>query len=117
MMEIFKTKFSLETNVKPYKKDVCFHLECKLKLFEQVDEEELGEAKEEQEATSQEGKDGEPRDQNRGQQDPQTEGEAQMVTEGEAVMENIIQRPPETYFHTLMPDQGDSFLYYLIYTV
>lgn len=30
-----------------------------------------------------------------------------MVTEGELVLESVVQRPPETFFHTLMPDEGD----------
>ncbi|KAK8382122.1 hypothetical protein O3P69_015232 [Scylla paramamosain] len=74
----------------------------------EVEEEELGEAGEEKKATSQEGKNEEQREQRQGKQDPQAEGEAQIVTEGETVLENIIQRPPETYFHTLMPDQDEE---------
>ncbi|XP_045137299.1 midasin-like isoform X1 [Portunus trituberculatus] len=73
----------------------------------EVDEEEL-EAGEEKKATSQEGKDEEKKEQSQGKQDPQAEGEAQIVTEGETVLENVIQRPPETYFHTLMPDQDEE---------
>ncbi|CAL4138118.1 unnamed protein product, partial [Meganyctiphanes norvegica] len=38
------------------------------------------------------------------------EGETRMDTEGEAVLESIVQRPPESFFHTLL-DMEDTSLF------
>ncbi|KAK8720293.1 hypothetical protein OTU49_013436 [Cherax quadricarinatus] len=77
-------------------------------LLETPMEDEEENLAEEKEAVSQDNKKKENHDRSQGKGDPQGEGEAQMVTEGEAVLESTMQRPPETYFHTLILSENEE---------
>ncbi|KAK3879278.1 hypothetical protein Pcinc_016138 [Petrolisthes cinctipes] len=74
----------------------------------EVDEEEETGDVEKKEAESQEGKGPEQNERMQGQRDPEAEGENLVETEGEVVMEYLVQRPPETYFHTLLLSDGEN---------
>ncbi|XP_069167675.1 LOW QUALITY PROTEIN: midasin-like [Procambarus clarkii] len=72
----------------------------------EVDEEDSGECQEENQPIVQNGEKKENHERSEGKRDPQGEGETQMMTEGEIILEDMIQRPPETYFYTLIPDES-----------
>lgn len=44
-----------------------------------------------------------------GERHPDAEGEARAETEGDVIMECLIQRPPETYFHTLLESESKYY--------
>ncbi|XP_071517971.1 midasin isoform X1 [Panulirus ornatus] len=74
----------------------------------EVGEEDLPDAAEEKEATAQDGERKDPHERRQGRRDPQGDGEMQIETEGDIILESLVQRPPETHFHTLIPDHNEK---------
>jgi hypothetical protein len=81
-----------------------------------VDDEEKEEDSSRTEKLEAEKQRGRGKEHKQGQETERGEGEKleeeKMETEGEFVLEHTVQRPPETYFHTLLEQEGNMTCYH-----
>ncbi|KAK7081093.1 AAA ATPase midasin [Halocaridina rubra] len=74
----------------------------------EVEEEEYTKADKEKEALGQQGENNEDREREKNGEQIQGEGDLLMDTEGNVVLEATVQRPPETFFHTLLHQDDED---------